>query len=497
MARHDNISDEKRQQWLAVIESDPELFLAMAERTPAGRKILEAISRQDTQQAEAQAHTVNSASRAVSQHEAYEALTTLDASEYSRFRQRFNDHADDHIQSQDTLPLAEMVTLIEYARQQVTLNNPDLYVLQDSRENPDNQMLFWAKDAAGYTTDITRAHRFTEREAQAQQATRSTDIPHRVGDLNPATGQMLDQAALGMARLEREVREAADPLVIPRPRGVNLAVKDDLHNYGEHAAATHDLKALFQRDQAHADDKVVLAALMESPDKLETVLINPDEYQVERLAMNRDLLFRVTTLADFAASYWCHPDAHKAMPYNSWEQLTEFVEPHLKDIHDTRAKVPAQMARDLPTDLPPALASQRLNILDSLPSPDNLKAKLALADIEMASLYGEPVTEHLFTDTQNLQSWHDEVRNADLDTLYSKAADLEFMHQELTRDIRTKADDGEAVSTDDRYTLAMLKQNENEVERKIESVQSASYRQSLQVSSTQDDPDEDNAPGMR
>lgn len=189
------------------------------------------------------------------------------------------------------------------------------------------------------------------------------------------------------------------------------------------------------------------------------------------------------------------------MPYNSWEQLTEFVRPHLKDIHDTQARVPAQMAKDLPTDLPPALAAERLHILDSLPSPENLKVKLALADIEMASLYGEPSTEHLFTDTQMLQSWHDELRNTSLDTLYSKAADLEFMHQELTDEIRQQIREGHSVSNDERYTLAMLKQQQSEIERKIDSVNSASYRASLKDSealhvSDPHDTDEDEGPRL-
>jgi len=488
----ETISEQKRQEWLATIKAEPELFLAMAEQTPAGRKILEEIrqhSGNDQQRAKEQAQLVNDTDAYISQREAYEALAALDTSNFRESMQVAG------------LPLSEMVTLIEYARQQATLNNPDLYVLQDSREHPDNQMLFWAKNAQGYTTNIDKAHRFTQREAEAQQKTRETDIPHRVGDLAPATDKMLDQASRSLAKLEREIREAKDPLVIPRPRGVNLAIDGSLNNFGEHAGATYDLKPLFQRDQAHSDDQVILAALRESPDTLETVLINPDQHQVDSLARNPDILFRTTTLAEFAASLWCHPNAHRAMPYNSWEQLTEFVRPHLKDIHDTQARVPAQMAKDLPTDLPPALAAERLHILDSLPSPENLKVKLALADIEMASLYGEPSTEHLFTDTQMLQSWHDELRNTSLDTLYSKAADLEFMHQELTDEIRQQIREGHSVSNDERYTLAMLKQQQSEIERKIDSVNSASYRASMKNSEAlhvpdPHDTDEDEGPRL-
>jgi len=50
----------------------------------------------------------------------------------------------------------------------------DRYFLQDTRTIIGNCMVFWAKDAQGYTTDIDAAHLFTLEEALSK---RSTDRP--------------------------------------------------------------------------------------------------------------------------------------------------------------------------------------------------------------------------------------------------------------------------------------------------------------------------------
>jgi len=53
----------------------------------------------------------------------------------------------------------------------------DEFYLQDSRSYVGNDMLFWAKDGAGYTTDMRHAHVYTKAEAVAQHQVRGTDIP--------------------------------------------------------------------------------------------------------------------------------------------------------------------------------------------------------------------------------------------------------------------------------------------------------------------------------
>lgn len=53
----------------------------------------------------------------------------------------------------------------------------DEYYLQDSRNYVGNDVLFWAKNAQGYTTDLRCAHVYTKQEAVAQHNKRHTDIP--------------------------------------------------------------------------------------------------------------------------------------------------------------------------------------------------------------------------------------------------------------------------------------------------------------------------------
>jgi hypothetical protein len=53
----------------------------------------------------------------------------------------------------------------------------DQFYLQDSRSYVGNDMLFWAKDGKGYTTDMRLAHVYTKAEAVARHESRLTDIP--------------------------------------------------------------------------------------------------------------------------------------------------------------------------------------------------------------------------------------------------------------------------------------------------------------------------------
>ncbi|MBF8177844.1 hypothetical protein [Herminiimonas contaminans] len=53
----------------------------------------------------------------------------------------------------------------------------DEYYLQDSRSYVGNDVLFWAKDGKGYTSDVSKAHIYTKAEAVARHQMRETDIP--------------------------------------------------------------------------------------------------------------------------------------------------------------------------------------------------------------------------------------------------------------------------------------------------------------------------------
>lgn len=56
-------------------------------------------------------------------------------------------------------------------------NVNDLFYLQDSRSYVGNDMLFWALDGNGYTTDLRKAQLYTQEQAQAMHNSRKTDIP--------------------------------------------------------------------------------------------------------------------------------------------------------------------------------------------------------------------------------------------------------------------------------------------------------------------------------
>lgn len=49
------------------------------------------------------------------------------------------------------------------------------FYLQDSRDYVGNDVIWWAKDGNGYTTDLRKAHIYTEEEAQ-KTTSRETDI---------------------------------------------------------------------------------------------------------------------------------------------------------------------------------------------------------------------------------------------------------------------------------------------------------------------------------
>ena len=55
------------------------------------------------------------------------------------------------------------------------MNN--LYYLHDSRSYVGNDVLWWALDGKGYTTDLSEAQTYTEKAAQRMHNLRSTDIP--------------------------------------------------------------------------------------------------------------------------------------------------------------------------------------------------------------------------------------------------------------------------------------------------------------------------------
>ena len=57
--------------------------------------------------------------------------------------------------------------------------NKDEFYLQDTRTMVGNDMMWWAKDGKGYTSDLNKAHVFTEEAANRHHKMRSSDLPWR------------------------------------------------------------------------------------------------------------------------------------------------------------------------------------------------------------------------------------------------------------------------------------------------------------------------------
>lgn len=51
------------------------------------------------------------------------------------------------------------------------------FVLQDSRANTGDRLVFWASHAAGYTTNLDEAQRYTKEQASEQNECRESDLP--------------------------------------------------------------------------------------------------------------------------------------------------------------------------------------------------------------------------------------------------------------------------------------------------------------------------------
>ena len=53
----------------------------------------------------------------------------------------------------------------------------DEFYLQDSRSYVGNDVLWWALEGKGYTTDLSKAQTYTKEEAQRKHTSRPSDIP--------------------------------------------------------------------------------------------------------------------------------------------------------------------------------------------------------------------------------------------------------------------------------------------------------------------------------
>jgi hypothetical protein len=66
------------------------------------------------------------------------------------------------------------------------------YYLQDSRSYVGNDVLWWAKDGKGYTSDLSKAHIYTQDDAMAKNRCRPSDIPWPCNYINEKTRPAVD-----------------------------------------------------------------------------------------------------------------------------------------------------------------------------------------------------------------------------------------------------------------------------------------------------------------
>lgn len=89
----------------------------------------------------------------------------------------------------------------------------DQFYLQDSRDYVGNDMLFWAVDGKGYTTDMRKAHVYTKAEAVQQHQSRETDIPWPKDYIDACT-----RPAVDMQYVKRDEALAGTGIELVKPQ---------------------------------------------------------------------------------------------------------------------------------------------------------------------------------------------------------------------------------------------------------------------------------------
>lgn len=89
----------------------------------------------------------------------------------------------------------------------------DEFYLQDSRSYVGNDMLFWANEGNGYTTDISKADVYSQQKAVAQHQRRETDIPWPKAYIDAKTRPVVD-----MQYVKRDEALAGTGIVLIVPK---------------------------------------------------------------------------------------------------------------------------------------------------------------------------------------------------------------------------------------------------------------------------------------
>jgi len=88
------------------------------------------------------------------------------------------------------------------------------YYLQDNRSYVGNDILFWAKDGKGYTTDLSKAHIYSKEDAVSQHKCRETDIPWPKDYIDARTRPAVDMQYVD---IETALQDTGIKLIKPEP----------------------------------------------------------------------------------------------------------------------------------------------------------------------------------------------------------------------------------------------------------------------------------------
>jgi hypothetical protein len=345
----------------------------------------------------------------------------------------------------------DLAVVVEYACQQIINQNPDFYVLQDSRAVGDkNRMLFWAKNAEGYTTELDAAHRFTKSEALAQQESRETDIPHSVKDLAPVTSAML-AVAMGHQIQESMKHKAATPASFE----MQISPTGDGGDY-----TTSALETKFQESE-HAETPVVIAWNADKT-KIETILVAPHAYQTEEYKRNPDLAVEDSNLATLASRFWAVKNIEDTLSHSNWQMLSNFIADGLGNIKSDPDAWYAGMTDNVAADMPERVAVSRLELVDRHATPGLTPGKMRLVELTMAARYGEPINESLFTSETFADpdsSWRKTIEEGDIGELAERCNENQRELEQITRDLANlgPGELGDSEATKQREKLTFLK----------------------------------------
>lgn len=90
----------------------------------------------------------------------------------------------------------------------------DLYYLQDNRSYVGNDILFWAKDGSGYTTDISKAETYTKEDAISHHQSRESDVPWPKDYIDARTRPAVD---MQYVEIELALKGTGIELIKPKP----------------------------------------------------------------------------------------------------------------------------------------------------------------------------------------------------------------------------------------------------------------------------------------